>query len=147
MDIGNITSQLGSVSPTSDIRKDHKAVFDKALAPESSKHGVSSLIEKPDRTEASTLRQQDNRLEEKRDENDELDKAIADVNDFFQNERRKLSFTVNEEINDVIIEVKDLETDEVIRQIPSELVVKLAEQLNELTDGKEAVGVLLKEKA
>lgn len=78
---------------------------------------------------------------------EKVDKAVSDVNEFFQNEQRKLSFSINKDIDSVVIEVRDVETDEVIRQIPSESVIKLAEQLNELISDNGSVGMLLKEKA
>lgn len=80
----------------------------------------------------------------------EMDKAVSDINRFFQSEKRKLSFSINESTHDVIIEVKDIQTDEVIRQIPPEYVVKLAEHLHELSDesgeSKMASGLLFKYK-
>lgn len=78
---------------------------------------------------------------------EKVEKAVSSVNDFFQNDQRKLSFTVNKDIGRVVIEVRDVATDEVIRQIPSESIVKLAEQLNELISDNGSVGMLLKEKA
>ena len=78
----------------------------------------------------------------------DVEKALSDVNQFFQNERRTLSFSLNEKTKDVVIEVKDAETNEVIRQIPPEFVVKLAERLTELSGMAETSGgFLLKDKA
>lgn len=75
-----------------------------------------------------------------------LDQAVAKVNELFQAEQRKLSFSVNDKTHDVVIEVRDAETDEVIRQIPPEFVVKLAEQMHEMS-ADESVGVLLRDQA
>jgi flagellar protein FlaG len=75
-----------------------------------------------------------------------LDQAIAKVNEFLQAEQRTLSFSVNEATHDVVVEVRDAETDEVIRQIPPEFVVKLAERLHEMS-ADESVGVLLRDQA
>lgn len=77
-----------------------------------------------------------------------VERAITDVNQFFQSEQRKLSFSVNQATKDVVIEVKDAETDEILRQIPPEFVVRLAEQLNELSNEQHASsGLLLQDKA
>lgn len=77
-----------------------------------------------------------------------VEKAVSDVNQFFQAEHRKLSFSVNEVTKNIVIEVKDAETNEVVRQIPPEYVVKLAEQLNELSsEPHDASGFLLQDKA
>ena len=78
----------------------------------------------------------------------DVEKALSDVNHFFQAEQRKLSFSVNEISKKVVIEVKDAETDQVIRQIPPEFVVRLAEHLNELsTENGDSGGYLLRDKA
>ena len=48
----------------------------------------------------------------------------------------------------VVIEVRDADTDAILRQIPPEFVVRLAEQLNELSDEQHASsGLLLQDKA
>lgn len=75
-----------------------------------------------------------------------FDQVLAKVNEFFQAEQRKLSFSVNEATHDVVVEIRDAETDEVIRQIPPEFVVKLAERLQDLS-AEQSVGVLLRDKA
>ncbi|MDT8407528.1 MAG: flagellar protein FlaG [Methylococcales bacterium] len=83
-----------------------------------------------------------------RPDNQEVEQAVASVNAFFQNERRQLSFSVNDTLGSFVIEVRNAETEEVIRQIPPEAVVELAERLQEQsTQNREAVGVLLKEQA
>lgn len=77
-----------------------------------------------------------------------VEKAVSDVNQFFQAEHRKLSFSVNEVTKNIVIEVKDAETNEVLRQIPPEYVVRLAEQLNELSSEPHgSSGFLLQDKA
>lgn len=75
-----------------------------------------------------------------------LEQAVAKVNELFQAEQRKLSFSVNDKTHDVVIEVRDTETDEVIRQIPPEFVVKLAEQMREMS-ADDSVGFLLRDQA
>lgn len=75
-----------------------------------------------------------------------LDQMVGKVNDLFQAEHRKLSFSINEVTQGVVVEVRDVETDELIRQIPPEYVLKLAEQLADMS-ADDAVGVLLKDKA
>lgn len=69
------------------------------------------------------------------------------MNSFFQNEQRKLLFKVNENTGGVVIQVKDAQTDEVIKQIPPEFVVKLAEHLDQLNEAEDAVGTLVREQA
>jgi flagellar protein FlaG len=46
--------------------------------------------------------------------------SISNVKDYIQSISRNLEFTVDEEVNRVIVVVCNLETQEVIRQIPAE---------------------------
>ena len=48
--------------------------------------------------------------------------------------QRDLSFSVDDSTGETIITVIDSKTDEVVRQIPSEYVVRLAQNLNELQE-------------
>ncbi len=77
-------------------------------------------------------------------EKKQAEKAVVEMNSFFQNESRKLSFSINKEADMLVIEVRDSETDKVLRQIPSEVLVKLAEQMNDLSE-KSVAGMLLAE--
>ena len=66
--------------------------------------------------------------------------ALADVvsglNEMVQNLHRNLQFSVDDESGETVIKVVDSETNEVVRQIPSEEIVRLRRRL------KEASGVL-----
>jgi flagellar protein FlaG len=59
----------------------------------------------------------------------EIGKAVSTINNYIQNLRRDLHFTIDEETDRTIIRVVDSETQEVIRQIPSEEVLALARSL------------------
>ncbi|RRJ85483.1 flagellar biosynthesis protein FlaG [Aestuariirhabdus litorea] len=61
----------------------------------------------------------------------QVDDAVSNLNDFVQNIRRDLSFQVDEEAGEVIVQVTDYQTGEMIRQIPSEEALELAERLSE----------------
>ena len=61
-----------------------------------------------------------------------LGQAVSKLNDYVQNIRRTLSFSISETTGRTIIEVYDSETDELIRQIPPDQTVKLAENLEEI---------------
>jgi len=56
----------------------------------------------------------------------EISAAVSRLNDHVQNISRDLEFTIDEELNRTIITVYDTETEEVIRQIPSDEVLALA---------------------
>ncbi len=55
-----------------------------------------------------------------------LQKAVNNLNDYALNLKRNLQFTIDEELDRPIIRVIDTETDQVIRQIPSEEVLSIA---------------------
>ncbi|MDX1754701.1 MAG: flagellar protein FlaG [Marinobacter sp.] len=60
-----------------------------------------------------------------------LDNAVSKLNDFVQNVQRDLQFEVDNELGETIVKVVDQETQEVIRQIPDEVAVRLAEKLQQ----------------
>jgi len=60
-----------------------------------------------------------------------LDDAVSKLNDFVQNVQRDLQFEVNNELGETIVRVVDQETREVIRQIPDEVAMRLAEKLQQ----------------
>lgn len=59
----------------------------------------------------------------------ELDYAVNKLNEYIQNSRRDLHFSVDKDSGRVVVKVIDSETREVIRQIPSEEVIALAHGL------------------
>ena len=62
---------------------------------------------------------------------DELDDAVSQLNDFVQNVQRDLQFEVDSDLGQTIVKVVDQSTKEVIRQIPDELALRLAENLQQ----------------
>lgn len=67
--------------------------------------------------------------------------AVKGINEFFQSVRRTLQFTVDKDTGRTVIQIRDSQTNEVIRQIPQEDVLKLAKRLDEVQ------GLLFQEKA
>jgi len=63
---------------------------------------------------------------------EDVEMAVEEANAFVQNMQRNLSFTVDEELGEPIISVTDMETDEVIRQIPSEELVVLRKKMDDV---------------
>lgn len=72
---------------------------------------------------------------------DSVSNAVAHINDFMQKVDRKLSFSMNENLGQIVIEVKDTETDEVIRSIPPKEIIEFAERMSE------SGGLLVQERA
>ncbi|MCF7982187.1 MAG: flagellar protein FlaG [Pseudomonadales bacterium] len=61
----------------------------------------------------------------------ELEIAVSNVNDFVQNLQRSIHFSVSESSGRTIIEVYDAQTDELIREIPSEEMQRISEAIAE----------------
>ena len=72
------------------------------------------------------------RLQERNEaQREELDQAVSQLNDFVQNVQRDLQFEVDNEMGQTIVKVVDQQTQEVIRQIPDEVALRLAEKLQQ----------------
>lgn len=61
----------------------------------------------------------------------DVERAVTQVNQFIQTLNRDLQFTVDEHSGRTIIKVLDSETKEVIRQIPPEELLQIANHLTE----------------
>jgi len=133
MDINNITSAVGSMAQ---------------VAPQKNDPGIKTDVSVNNQVNARTDSEPQANQEQRGSlQGKQVDKAVAKINDFFQNEQRKLLFSINDSTGDMIVQVKDAVTDEVIRQIPPEYIVKLAEHLNDLNEALDPTGVLFKEQA
>jgi flagellar protein FlaG len=62
---------------------------------------------------------------------EQLDDAVSQLNDFVQSVQRDLQFEVNDDLGETIVRVVDQSTREIIRQIPNEVAVRLAENLQQ----------------
>ena len=77
----------------------------------------------------------------------EIESAVDNMNELLEARGRQLQFQIDEETNRTVISVLDQESGDVIRQIPSEDVLKLIARMREAgstLDG--AVGVLIDSK-
>ena len=61
---------------------------------------------------------------------EEVEQAVKDVNDFVRPISNALSFSLDQESNQMVVKVIDQGTKEVIRQIPSEEMLALAKALD-----------------
>jgi flagellar protein FlaG len=61
----------------------------------------------------------------------EVQEAVSRINDYVQQSERKLDFRLDEDSGQTVIRVYDKQSDELIRQIPGELVLKLAQNLSD----------------
>lgn len=73
-----------------------------------------------------------------------LQQAVENVESFVQAQARNLAFSVDDDTNRSIVTVRDTDSGDVIRQIPSEEVLALAERIQSLQDDVGSrVGVLV----
>lgn len=64
-------------------------------------------------------------------EREQLNQAVSQLNDYVQNVQRDLQFEVDNERGQTIVKVVDQQTQEVIRQIPDEVALRLADNLQQ----------------
>lgn len=77
-----------------------------------------------------------NRADEKaasRPEKQDLEQSVKDLNHLVQELQRELNFSVDEASGEMVVKVVDRKTDEVVRQIPAEDVLKLRQRLEQAT--------------
>ncbi len=60
-----------------------------------------------------------------------LDRTVQQLNELAQNIRREIRFTIDDSTGRTVINVLDAETNDVVRQIPSEEVLAIAARLQE----------------
>lgn len=64
-------------------------------------------------------------------ERQNIEAAVASINDFVQSVQRDLQFSIDDELDRTVIKVIDSDTGNVIRQIPEEVFLDLARKLKD----------------
>jgi len=72
-----------------------------------------------------------------------IEGAVTKLNQFLQSSQRDLEFRFDPEVDRTIVTVLDASTEKVIRQLPSEAALKLAESLQQLDQDETAVGEII----
>jgi len=90
--------------------------------------GKANAVSPQSAQQPSKAERLENRGEAQREQ---LDEAVSHLNDFVQSVQRDLQFEVNDDLGETIVKVVDQSTQKVIRQIPNEVVVRLAENLQQ----------------
>lgn len=72
----------------------------------------------------------------------EVTQAVERLKDFVQSIQRKLEFSVDDGTGRIVVKIMDADTGDTIRQIPAEVVLRLAQNL-----GDESSGLFVKLKA
>lgn len=77
---------------------------------------------------------------------EDLREAVRELNSYVQNVQRNLQFSVDEGSERTVIKVIDAQTEELVRQIPSEEVLALARHLREMSS-EQVSGLLVQGRA
>lgn len=108
MDVGKVSATSAVIGSIPSLRKEP---------------GLSSFPPEPDKPEPAQG-DKDGRVG--------LDNALAELQSRVQNVQRDLDFSVDDSTGDVVVKVVDRESGKVVRQFPSDEVLKLAEQLEDM---------------
>ena len=66
---------------------------------------------------------------------EELQDAVARINDHMQVVRRNLQFNLDDASGETVVKVIDTDTEEIIRQLPSEEALKISRQIESFVEG------------
>ena len=120
------------------IRSGDKATVRAISSAQAEGRNASAQVANADRANAasqSAAVQQPSKAEKLENRNEaqreQLDAAVSQLNDFVQSVQRDLQFEVNIDLGETVVKVVDQSTQEVIRQIPNEVAVRLAENLQQ----------------
>ena len=136
MTIGHVTNTAGgSLKPPGATSEDGKKAKANAPVQASNKNvkpdknpEVESPV-KPVKGEKSTSRSQPPPPQI------DIKEVVAEINAIMESQKRNILFQVDNKSKTLIILVKKMQTGEVIRQIPSEEIMKLRERLREMRGG------------
>ena len=120
MDVGSIKSSLIANSSGVVAERSQSTPASTAVADESVSTVASSV--------GSTVKVSDENPIARED----VESAVATIQDFVQSVRRDLNFSLEEGSGRVVVKVTDAGSGDVIRQIPSEEALQLAENLSEV---------------
>lgn len=123
--VTNVTDRLGRVASAPQKKPDSVAnnMADggiQATTPDPQKSGNAVKGE----TDIFSAKSQEQQREE-------LEQAVTKLNDYIQNVQRDLQFNVDDSSGRMVVKVVDRSTDEVVRQIPDELALKMARNLQQ----------------
>ena len=124
MKINDINMALKSVEP--------KLVDPKQMAPPPVEPDTPAS--EPNKNEAADQSQATEQKEEKSPPAEEIKELAETLNEYMDDLQTDLGFFMHEKLNhQVIVEIKNRKTDELIKQIPSEELVMIKEKMAELT--------------
>ena len=94
-------------------------------------NAIEKVKDLPDRGKSLPVFGEKSQEENESPKNDDFDNLAKKLNEHVQSVHRELEFSVDKASGKTVIKVIDLETKEVIRQIPGDEALKVAKKLNE----------------
>lgn len=91
------------------------------------------------RTGRSAKQESSSQGEETKSENPDIDNAVRELQIISKAFNRRLQFTINRDLDQVVVKVIDAETDKLIRELPSRELQRLHVRI------REAIGLLIDE--
>jgi flagellar protein FlaG len=124
----NFASQRGDVAPESTRANRTTENISETVQQQTKDLSVSAEIEEQESIDVSA---------------EQIESAVSQLSEFVKTNNRQLNFSVDEGSNKQVVKVTDSESGKIIRQIPTEEVLKLSERLQDLqTEVGTAVGLL-----
>ena len=118
MNIDSVHDWLKPAAAQGQSVKTRPSELSDSVAKESLSPGKDSVVE-PERDAAAITRA-------------EVEEAVSNIQEFVQSVRRDINFSLDDGNGRVVVKVTDAGSGDVIRQIPSEEALRLAENLTEV---------------
>jgi flagellar protein FlaG len=83
----------------------------------------ADVVSTPQQTATATSESLEQQELERQQRTEALQEKVTELNNYMQNFNRSLQFTVDDSSGDTIVKVIDSDTDEVVRQIPSQALL------------------------
>lgn len=128
IDSTGLVNQSPAVANTASSRQQPEPSVNSKAAPVATDNEATSAVQQVGAAEQAPLSL------------DKLQDAVEKMNELMQSGKRSLSFSVDDSTEKVVVTVMDLDTKEVVRQIPTEETLKFAEYLEGM------VGLIFDEK-
>lgn len=106
--------------------------------PLNTKNSEAKQVELDRVSTVQAVKQQEETATDNRKSNESLDVVAKELTDMVAMMQKGLKFSVDEESGKQVIKVQDIDSGDIIRQIPSEEALQLAEKLSEVS------GILMK---
>jgi len=113
----NVAAPRADIAP--DSIRTNESTEDNLLSVSPETKGLSTTVDKNKQTYIDVSAEQ-------------IENAVTKLNEFVQTNSTQLNFSVDEGSNKQVVKVTDSKSGDIIRQIPSEEILRLSERLQEL---------------